>query len=61
MSKAAEDVAAGYASFADTLKQWDSSSGHRRNLLMTGAKKIGIACGCKSTVATSNILGIGHH
>ena len=42
-SKAAENVAAGYTTFSETLKQWDTSPGHRANLLMVGAKRIGIA------------------
>ena len=42
-SKAAENVAAGKTTFPETLKQWDTSPGHRANLLMVGAKRIGIA------------------
>jgi uncharacterized protein YkwD len=42
-SQAAENVAAGNATFAEALKQWQDSPGHRANLLMAGAKRIGIA------------------
>jgi uncharacterized protein YkwD len=42
-SKAAENIAAGFLSFAETLKQWENSAGHRENLLMAGAKKVGVA------------------
>jgi uncharacterized protein YkwD len=40
---AAENIGAGYLSFAEMLKQWEDSAGHRENLLMAGAKKIGVA------------------
>jgi uncharacterized protein YkwD len=42
-SRAAENIAAGFLSFAETLKQWQDSAGHRANLLMPGAKKVGVA------------------
>jgi uncharacterized protein YkwD len=42
-SRAAENIAAGVTSFRDTLKQWENSAGHRENLLLAGARKIGIA------------------
>ena len=42
-SRAAENIAAGFLSFAETLKQWEKSAGHRANLLMPGAKKVGVA------------------
>jgi uncharacterized protein YkwD len=42
-SRAAENIAAGFLSFAETLKQWEDSAGHRENLLMPGAKKVGVA------------------
>jgi uncharacterized protein YkwD len=42
-SRAAENIAAGFLSFAETLKQWENSTGHRANLLMPGAKKVGVA------------------
>ncbi len=40
---AAENIGAGYLSFAEMLKQWEDSAGHRENLLMAGARKIGVA------------------
>lgn len=42
-SHAAENIAYGYADFASTLKQWINSAGHRANLLLHGAKWIGVA------------------
>jgi uncharacterized protein YkwD len=42
-SMAAENIAAGFLSFAETLKQWEDSAGHRANLLMPGARKVGVA------------------
>lgn len=42
-SKAAENVAAGFLTFPETLKQWEDSPGHRANLLMPGARKVGVA------------------
>lgn len=41
--KAAENLAAGEVTFRKTLKQWENSPGHRENLLMPGARKVGIA------------------
>jgi uncharacterized protein YkwD len=43
LSHAAENIAYGYADFASTLKQWTNSAGHRANLLLHGAKWIGVA------------------
>lgn len=40
---AAENVAAGFLTFPETLKQWENSAGHRENLLIPGAKKVGVA------------------
>ena len=40
---AAENIAFGHDDFADTLRQWINSSGHRANLLLPGAKWIGVA------------------
>lgn len=40
---AAENIAYGYADFPRTLGQWINSSGHRRNLLLKGASKVGTA------------------
>ena len=42
-SRAAENIAYGYDDFPRTLKQWINSSGHRTNLLMQGAKWVGVA------------------
>jgi uncharacterized protein YkwD len=42
-SKAAENIGAGFLSFAEMLKQWEDSAGHRQNLLMAGARRVGIA------------------
>jgi uncharacterized protein YkwD len=42
-SRAAENIAYGYDDFASTLKQWINSGAHRANLLLHGAKWIGVA------------------
>jgi uncharacterized protein YkwD len=42
-SRAVENIGAGYLSFAEMLKQWQESSGHRANLLMAGARRVGVA------------------
>ncbi|WP_441278670.1 CAP domain-containing protein [Tardiphaga sp. 172_B4_N1_3] len=42
-SKAAENIAAGFLTFPETLRQWEESPGHRENLLMSGARKVGVA------------------
>jgi len=42
-SRAAENIAAGFLTFPETLKQWEDSAGHRENLLMVGARKVGVA------------------
>jgi uncharacterized protein YkwD len=39
----AENIAAGFLTFAETLAQWQASAGHRDNLLMVGARRIGVA------------------
>ena len=41
--RAAENIAYGYDSFTKTLDQWIKSSGHRKNLLMQGASRVGVA------------------
>jgi uncharacterized protein YkwD len=41
--RAAENIAYGYDSFAKTLDQWIESAGHRKNLLMPGASRVGVA------------------
>ncbi|MDF3809246.1 MULTISPECIES: CAP domain-containing protein [Rhodopseudomonas] len=40
---AAENIAYGYASFPKTLQQWINSPGHRSNLLLHDASRIGVA------------------
>ena len=40
--RAAENIAFGYDSFPKTLDQWIGSSGHRSNLLMHGATRVGV-------------------
>jgi uncharacterized protein YkwD len=42
-SSAAENIGAGFLNFAEMLKQWEDSSGHRANLLMPGARRVGVA------------------
>jgi hypothetical protein len=42
-NRAAENIAFGYDSFPKTLDQWIASSGHRSNLLMHGATRVGVA------------------
>jgi uncharacterized protein YkwD len=42
-SRAAENIGAGFLTFAEMLKQWEDSAGHRENLLMPGARRIGVA------------------
>ena len=42
-ANAAENIAAGFLTFNETLKQWQDSAGHRANLLMPGARKVGVA------------------
>jgi uncharacterized protein YkwD len=41
--RAAENIAFGYDSFEKTLGQWINSSGHRKNLLLQNASRVGIA------------------
>lgn len=41
--RAAENIAYGYESFPKTLDQWINSSGHRKNLLLSGATRVGVA------------------
>jgi hypothetical protein len=41
--RAAENIAYGYDSFSKTLDQWIDSREHRRNLLLHGAERVGIA------------------
>src|ERR1700738_458027 len=41
--RAAENIAYGYDSFEKTLGQWIDSSGHRKNLLLHNASRVGVA------------------
>ena len=41
--RAAENIAYGYESFEKTLGQWIDSSGHRKNLLLHDASRVGVA------------------
>src|SRR6266446_10140971 len=41
--RAAENIAYGYGSFEKTFGQWIDSSGHRKNLLLHNASRVGIA------------------
>jgi uncharacterized protein YkwD len=42
-TRAAENIGAGFLSFSEMLKQWKESTGHRENLLMAGARRVGVA------------------
>jgi uncharacterized protein YkwD len=41
--RAAENIAYGYDNFEKTLGQWIASNGHRHNLLLHGASRVGVA------------------
>jgi cysteine-rich secretory family protein len=41
--RAAENIAYGHDSFPKTLGQWIDSSGHRKNLLLHNASRVGVA------------------
>jgi uncharacterized protein YkwD len=41
--RAAENIAYGYDDFPKTLDQWIDSPEHRKNLLLSGATKVGVA------------------
>ena len=41
--RAAENIAYGYDNFPKTLNLWINSSGHRRNLLLPNASRVGVA------------------
>jgi|SRR5665213_2243044 len=47
--RAAENIAFGYDNFPKTLEQWIDSPEHRKNLLMHGASKVGVASAKSST------------
>jgi uncharacterized protein YkwD len=40
---AAENIGAGFLGFAEMLKQWEESRGHRENLSIKGARRVGVA------------------
>jgi uncharacterized protein YkwD len=40
---AAENIGAGFTTFSEMLKQWEASAGHRENLLIPQARRIGVA------------------
>ena len=41
--RAAENIAYGYDGFEKTLDQWINSAGHRKNLLLHNASRVGVA------------------
>jgi uncharacterized protein YkwD len=47
--RAAENIACGYDGFDKTLDQWIASTGHRRNLLLHKASRVGIASARSAT------------
>lgn len=47
--RAAENIAYGYDNFEKTLAQWIASDGHRRNLLLPKATRVGIASATSAT------------
>ena len=49
--RAAENIAFGYDNFEKTLAQWIASSGHRKNLLLPKATRVGVA---RATSATTH-------
>ena len=40
---AAENIGAGFLTFAEMLKQWENSTGHRENLLLPAVRRVGVA------------------
>src|SRR5258708_35219493 len=42
-SRAAEKIGAGFLTFSEVLKQWGDSTGHRPNVFMAGARRVGVA------------------
>src|SRR5258708_10469432 len=47
--RAAENIAYGYDSFEKTLAQWIASAGHRKNLLLHNASRVGVASARSAT------------
>jgi uncharacterized protein YkwD len=42
-SRAAENIGAGFLTFAEMLKQWQNSAGRRANLLLPRMRRVGVA------------------
>jgi uncharacterized protein YkwD len=42
-SRAAENIGAGFLTFAEMLKEWENSAGHRENLLLPGMRRVAVA------------------
>ena len=42
-SSTAENIGAGFFKFEEMLKEWENSRGHRENLLIKGARRVGVA------------------
>jgi hypothetical protein len=47
--RSAENIAYGYDTFPKTLNQWIDSSEHRKNLLLQGASRVGVASAKSAT------------
>jgi uncharacterized protein YkwD len=47
--RAAENIAYGYEGFEKTLGQWINSTGHRKNLLLSKASRVGVASATSAT------------
>jgi uncharacterized protein YkwD len=47
--RAAENIAYGYDGFEKTLGQWINSTGHRKNLLLSKASRVGVASATSAT------------
>jgi uncharacterized protein YkwD len=50
----AENIGAGFLTFSEMLKQWEDSTGHRENLLMTGACRGFEPVSCAWPCSTTN-------
>jgi hypothetical protein len=50
--RAAENIAYGYEDFKRTLDQWINSAGHRKNLLLPKASRVGVASARSATSRT---------
>ena len=68
--RAAENIAFGYDSFPKTLVLWMDSPEHRKNLLMHGASRVGVASAKSATtgrtywamvIAGGSVPGHDHH